>query len=327
MKRTKKLLAGIIAATMMLSMSTTAFAEPGSAQPAGDTITIYKNYSVSEGTAAPDESFTFDVVLDSHANVGGTPVTTLPTVTAADYNGTTEKMALTVTLPEYGNVGEYIYKISEKAGNTAGVTYDEKAIYLKVTVVREDGALKCYTAVHKGEAAGAKVAADDSSFENTYTAGTLNVKKTVTGNMGDQTKEFTFNVKFTNPEGKVVNSDVSANIAGTVDDDFTYAGASDEDGYTFQLAHDETAIFSNLPAGVTYVVTEAEANEDGYETTYDNEEGIITEGSQNVIVTNEKGSDEIDTGINMDSMPYILIFAGVVVIAAVMIVRRRRIDD
>ena len=50
MKRTKKLLAGIIAATMMLSMSTTAFAD--SPQPGGgDSITITKEYNaVNEGT-------------------------------------------------------------------------------------------------------------------------------------------------------------------------------------------------------------------------------------------------------------------------------------
>ena len=73
MKRTKKLLAGIIAATMMLSMSTTAFAD--SPQPGGgDSITITKEYNaVNEGTKAPAETFQFAVenasVTDAAAGI------------------------------------------------------------------------------------------------------------------------------------------------------------------------------------------------------------------------------------------------------------------
>ena len=42
--------------------------------------------------------------------------------------------------------------------------------------------------------------------------------------------------------------------------------------------------------------------------------------------TNTKGGD-IDTGVYLDNLPYLLVFAGVLAIAAVFVVRRRRFED
>ena len=46
------------------------------------------------------------------------------------------------------------------------------------------------------------------------------------------------------------------------------------------LKHGETADASGLPAGITYTVTEAEANQDGYTTTAEGETGVIESGSR-----------------------------------------------
>ena len=42
--------------------------------------------------------------------------------------------------------------------------------------------------------------------------------------------------------------------------------------------------------------------------------------------TNAKGGD-VDTGVYLDNLPYIIVFAGVLAAVAVLVIRRRRVDD
>ena len=100
---------------------------------------------------------------------------------------------------------------------------------------------------------------------------------------------------------------------------------------TIQLKHDQTITFTNLPFGVEYVVTEADYRGSGYdapEYDYKNSDKKINVADQTVTITNNKNSDSIDTGINLTTLPYILVFAGVIIIAgAAFIARRRRYED
>lgn len=89
--------------------------------------------------------------------------------------------------------------------------------------------------------------------------GSLTVSKVVAGNAGSQTADFHFTVTL---------SDVS--ISGSYGD-MTFAdGAA-----TFTLKHNEQKTASGLPAGITYTVTESEANQDGYTTTVNGASGSI----------------------------------------------------
>lgn len=89
--------------------------------------------------------------------------------------------------------------------------------------------------------------------------GSLTVSKVVAGNAGSQTTNFHFTVTL---------SDVSIN--GSYGD-ITFAdGAA-----TFTLKHNEQKTASGLPAGITYTVTESEANQDGYTTTVNGASGSI----------------------------------------------------
>lgn len=89
--------------------------------------------------------------------------------------------------------------------------------------------------------------------------GNLSVAKTVAGNNGDTSKAFNFTVTL---------SDTGIN--GTFGE-MTFA-----DGVaTFVLKHGESKTAVGLPAGITYTVTEAEADKDGYTTTSVNASGSI----------------------------------------------------
>ena len=94
------------------------------------------------------------------------------------------------------------------------------------------------------------------------TTGSLAVSKTVVGNTGDTERKWTFTVRM---------GDTSING--------TYGDMTFVDGVaTFQLGHGESAKASGLPAGVAYVVTEAEANQDGYATAATGDTGTISGG-------------------------------------------------
>ena len=94
------------------------------------------------------------------------------------------------------------------------------------------------------------------------TTGSLAVSKTVSGNAGDTEREWTFTVRL---------GDTSINGA--------YGDMTFVDGVaTFRLRHGESVEATGLPAGVTYVVTEAEANQDGYATAATGDTGTISGG-------------------------------------------------
>ena len=90
--------------------------------------------------------------------------------------------------------------------------------------------------------------------------------------------------------------------------------------YTFKLKHDGTATFGNLPAGVTYIVTEAEVQ--GYTTTSAGDEGTIVAGLNEVTFTNDKHG-EIPTGVTTENLPYVLLIGFVVLAGAALLIKRK----
>ena len=92
--------------------------------------------------------------------------------------------------------------------------------------------------------------------------GKLSVAKTVAGNNGDTSKAFNFTVTLgdTGINGKFGDMAFADGVA------------------TFVLKHGESKTAVGLPAGITYTVTEAEADKDGYTTTSVNASGSIIKG-------------------------------------------------
>ena len=317
----KKILSLALALVLVLSMSTVAFAAEGEETTYDDmsTVTLTKEYKLTNaGTTSPAETFAFSALTCTNVTDAADSVTTtnapVPTIasvsyTAGEAGSATAKKNITITLPEYSSVGIYTYTFTETDGGTAGVTYRSDVITLVVTVIEQDGKVRV-AAVHTEGNGEAK----SGEFNNEYSAGSLSVKKTVTGIMGDQEKEFTVKVTFTAPEGDSVREAITY-----VDGTETKTIAAGE-GWTgskeveITLKHEETVTFTNIPYGVTYTVVEndytAEAD-GGYDAAsydFDDNNKKIDTASENVTITNNKDG-EIDTGITMDSMPYILLLA------------------
>ena len=105
--------------------------------------------------------------------------------------------------------------------------------------------------------------------------GDLTVTKTVDGTAGDTSKAFNFTVTL---------KDTSVN--GMFGDMTFTAGKA-----TFSLKHGESKTAKDLPAGITYTVTEAEADQDGYTTTAANASGrIVKDATVTAAFTNTKNS-------------------------------------
>ena len=127
-----------------------------------------------------------------------------------------------------------------------------------------------FTTTSEGEEGTISEGGATAKFTNTRGVSTLTVSKTVDGaqgETGDPNKPWNFTV--TMKDGETPLSGTFACV-GTQTSLTFQAGKA-----TFPLKHGQSITIQGIPAGVTYEVTEAEANMDGYEMTSTNATGTI----------------------------------------------------
>lgn len=319
----KKFLALVMAMMMVLAMGT-AFADGTAVQDTANSFT--KNYDIINGTA-PAETFAFNIAFQKFVNNEGeeTATTTYPTVTlgkavyASDVNADA-KATVSVSIGDVTNaaIGVYTYEITEVAGNTAGVVYNDKPVYLVLTVLRDEESENHYVAaIHYETVTGEKT----GEIENSYNAGNLTVTKQITGNMADMAKEFTFTIVVAPAVGEVFNNTTQVKI----DNGSKVLNADGTITITVDLGDDESINITNIPVGATYTVSE---EEDGYQKSHTTEaDGSITGGDNDVDVWTNTLTSEVDTAINMDNAPYMMIMAMVVLAGVAMMMKKRAYND
>ena len=371
MKLFKKLLALTLVLCMVFCLSVAVLAADGDGTEGKDDSSTTPSVELKKGeydetqaiikkvyklenanTTSPEDTFTVEFVKNSDGTtkkqvISGeaTEAPDLLAITAASYqagDATREGFVkeIKINLPTYTAVGEYAYWVKETVGNTAGVVYHTNEIKLVVSVVHDvnnknDGDDFRVVAVHAEEESGDKT----DRIENKYQASSLSINKQVTGNFGDQTgnKKFNFTVTFTEPEGKNAKSVIGKQGDNTFELNFA-APSDDSNGAkvattTFQLAHNETVTFTNIPYGVTYTVTEEEAS--GYTatntvngtTSVNGKVATGTIAASNAVVFTNNSQKAPDMGVSLDSLPYILALAVAFGGAVVMITRKRHVED
>lgn len=323
----KKLLSLALALIMVLTLSV---AVAAAAHTDMETITISVTYNATnEGTTSPAEEFVFAIANTSVTDAAsGVTKENMPTPTAGSVtyaageagNAGTMTKNVTITLPEYTSVGIYTYTITPTLGTNAGVTYWAKPIKLVVTVIEQNGKTRV-AAVHTEDEQEQK--SDDITY--TYSAGSLAVTKNVAGNLGDRSKEFNVTVTFTAPEAGVVNSTISYIVDGETKTIAPAAWKENTASVQIALHHGETVTFTNIPYGVTYHVAEDSYEAEDYETSYNKQDGTIEAASDAVTITNNK-ENQVDTGIVLDSLPYILLIA-VALVGVVAFTAKKRTTD
>lgn len=154
---------------------------------------------------------------------------------------------------------------------------------------------------------------------------TVNIKKIITGNMGDKSKAFHFKVSVVNG-----NINLPFNIGAT-----QYSGSAD-----ITLSDNQTTMVTKVPVGATVTITENDYSGSRYTTSYtiggsDSTIGNTAEISNiqqlnedentahEVTFTNNKDAIP-DTGLDLNTTPYILALGIVAAGAGVLLFRRRK---
>ena len=135
-------------------------------------------------------------------------------------------------------------------------------------------------------------------------AAAVRIEKLVAGALGDRDREFGFTYKIGD--------------AATVE---------------FTLKHNDEYTIENVPLGSTVTVTEQDCSQSGYTTSYqidgaDKQNGrtaefTVSENGNAVVFTNFKDVNP-DTGVALDSLPYVLILLAAAAGSAVFLIRRCR---
>lgn len=151
----------------------------------------------------------------------------------------------------------------------------------------------------------------------------VNIKKIVTGNMGDKSKSFHFTVSVKNGD-----TDLSFKIGDT-----SYPGSAE-----FSLSDNEGRTLTEVPVGATVTITEDDYNGKGYTTSYtiDSSASVTdrTATISNIQQNNDKNAaHEVDftnnknaipdTGLKLGTAPYILAL-GIVALGAGLLMFGRR---
>ena len=357
-KLMSSLFAGAMTLGMTLSVSPV-FAKTAPAKPVAAYLVKQLDVADGI-TYSKEFAFNFDLISKNSETVSGITGDKTISIEVSNANPIVAKNIFDADALQYTSAGIYTYEVTEsqdgekQSTDTYGLTCSDAKYQLQVKVANDDngGVFVDNVIVEKinddngndYNVGDGKVnpnpTPDDNDgtdsqfkFVNTYTkqAGTtdpdddtknlaLAISKEVTGDYGDKTFGFTFNVTIKLPE--------------TADTAKTYTGKVGEtSSYTFKhnvptvvtLAHGQKLKFEDLPAGTTYSVTET--GKAGYTATVvpttNDVQGSETTGlkGQNVTVTSLVGGEGLNstaftnayddntitpTGIIINNLPFVL---------------------
>lgn len=329
----KKFLSLMLALLMVMSLSTVAWAAPNDS--AEIEVEFTKTYVGADGNAitdtnnVPKETLKFNVeVKDGATNPDGTMIS------VGDHTVAGNPGNVVIKIPSYSQIGKWNYTVSEVKGSTPGVTYSAESFDVQVMVAYADPdiseQLEATVAFTKANGQGGKV----EGIVNTFESNSLKVSKVVKGNLGSKTEAFDIDVTL-KASGEVKNA-VSCGDGSTITWTKDDVGSGYTGTVTLSIAHGNDVTISNIPAGVTYTVTEdarhlvddatGNSPSTGYDVTYTGENGTIAAAAASeAVVTNTKGV-AVNTGITLDSLPYILLL-GLAVVGLVLFAVKRRSNE
>ncbi len=352
----------VLAGVMVMSMGMNAFAKVPD-----DGLTITKTVTTDGNTYAPNTTFNFEVTpgtgkgADENSLAAPDQVVVYPgvdkglnVVGAAQFAPNKEEptsevytddtVRITVDSSAFTKPGVYHYQVKETmpAVKYEGIKYDESVKDLLVYVVRNeedgtftvDGVIEVKDGQKVGEGTGV-------SFTNNYgkqdpdqpdpeddTTHDITVTKEVTGNQGDQNKEFNFAISVKPAsDGEIYKLVKISNGTET----FVQAIGATDMGVTVGLKSGESVKIYGLSENDSYSITETDANQDGYTTTAAGDNvnddqtgsaGRLDADNKAATVTNARNIST-PTGIILTFAPYILMVAAAGVLA-VMFLRKKR---
>jgi pilin isopeptide linkage protein len=238
--------------------------------------------------------------------------------------------------------GVYRYVVEEQKPETGSsldfMTYDSTRFTVDVAVgfVAGDGETKDHYEILDivSSATCGKVPV---IFTNTCSSDFLEIRKSVTGTMGDKDKDFDFTLNIAADDFLKAGTMIEATIfrKDNTTEQVKVAVGTD---YDFKLKDTEYLRIEELHYGVTYTATEKKYSDDAYTcTVYTTENGtelgdpktdgtiensIVAGGNKELFVNNK--DYKANTGITLDVVPYVLVLLAAAAGAVLFFARKRR---
>lgn len=349
----KRLGALLLAGTMIMGMSTTAFAAGTGTPTVGQSDNMYgakasitKNLEMAEGLDVPDATFQFKVEKVTQ-DAPDASIQPIRYVAREDKGtaGTDGKYIISkkseIQFGEFPHAGEFAYRVTETKGQLETITYSQEQYYLRVQVANTPKGnlyINTITAEKDSEIGDDSKKVGEIVFTNTHRKNaSLEIEKKTEGKLADKTKAFEFELTFTKSPTETQDAPT---YTGTIKDKNGAAvqGVSPVtvtvgNPATFSLKDGQKLVFDNLPAGTKYVVTEKAVPNDGYtpkiqvidngvsgqwyvgteEKALSSKDHFIGESDNKVTFVNTYNDVPV-TGIIMNNLPFILLI-GVAVLA------------
>ncbi len=365
----KKFFAGVLAAAMMLTVGATGAFADGTQLGSKITpnegkamVTLTKHLTVKSGVAPSGMKFEFKIEPGTanaaeHVVVGTVPtgypnlsVTMTPAAgqTYTAKPGTPYTAEFSFDLVELlgcnaTKLGKYAYTITEVEPNLPGITKDNDALNMVVSVVNADkdnpdgSHYAYYVALRKGTA----TEKAEGKFNNDYETNSLTLAKKVKGNFGDLSETFTFYVTFCKRDATKTYTDILFDKSNTeisiTKQNSTNAVKSLSYGETYEitLKHGQRVDFTNIPSDVTYTIAE-DTTKEGWLYDVSLAESTVTFAKATATGTvNANGSVTFindhqgtpDMGVVLDNAPYIAMLAIVAIGGVALMLNKRRRDE
>ena len=347
----KRLGALLLAGTMIMGMSTTAFAAGTPTVGQSDNMygakaSITKNLEMAEGLDVPDATFQFKVEKVTQ-DAPDASIQPIRYVAREDKGtaGTDGKYIISkkseIQFGEFPHAGEFAYRVTETKGQLETITYSQEQYYLRVQVANTPMGnlyIKTITAEKDSEIGDDSKKVGEIVFTNTHRKNaSLEIEKKTEGKLADKTKAFDFELTFTKSPTELQDAPT---YTGTIKDkkgdavkDVPPVKVTVGTPATFSLKDGQKLVFDNLPAGTKYVVTEKAVPNDGYtpkiqvidngvsgqwyvgteEKALSSKDHFIGESDNKVTFVNTYNDVPI-TGIILNNLPFILLI-GIAVLA------------
>lgn len=326
----KRLLA-LLVAMLMIVVSVGAMAENPQTS-----ISISKTYN-SETGVIPADSLTFTATAVGFVNAAGdaddvpenTPVMTGDvTFSEADGATFTENVVLDFSQQSFSAVGVYTYSVTESSSTPVqGVDYSD-TVEFRVLVGYDDAGNIVVQNVQISESENGK---KKGGLTNTLKASgkdnALTIKKIIAGNMGDTKDTFVVQITVTAANGRNLSGLKSVKVN---DEEVPVLNGV----FTITVGHNETYEITGIPVGAQIAVVETNKVDhqdlDNYKASYastdDSAQNAVAGTAEMITITNTR-DQSIDTGVNTDVLPYVMLMAIVAAGAVIFLMKRRAIHE
>ncbi len=224
----------------------TGFTNKYSPAPANTVITVTENLN---GALNASETFTVNAALDSSTSSSGAAEASKTVSFTLGKEAYTASEDLSF---EFTETGTYVYKVTQAAGTSQGMSYSGESYTVTFTVTDDgfDGQLDCAVSIIR-DSDGATA---DLSFTNTYTTYQYAIENLVVGASVGDSHEFPFTVSFEAEAGKTLIgeyayaiTDIGADVSASCSHTF------EENGIPLKGAQD--LVISGIPAGAVLKIS------------------------------------------------------------------------